>query len=67
MLKITGIAVITTAEGKRITYSFSEIDENGNIIASNKKRSFIAIDEEIKGLIETLEKKVSEHMVANNQ
>jgi len=66
MLKLTGIAIITTAEGKRMTYSYSEIDDNGTIIASNKKRSFIAVEEELKNLISQLEAKVSEHMNSNN-
>lgn len=65
MLKLTGIAIITTAEGKRITYSYSEIDDNGTIAKSNAKRSFIAVDQELKDIIEQLENKVSDHMNIN--
>lgn len=65
MLMLTGVAIVTTAEGKRITYSFSEVDENGTIVKSNVKRSFIAVDEELKSIIEQLEAKVSNHMNAN--
>lgn len=65
MLKLTGIAIITTAEGKRITYSYSEIDDNGTIVKSNVKRSFVAMDEELKSIIEQLEAKVSNHMNIN--
>ena len=65
MLMLTGTAIITTAEGKRLTYSFSEIDENGTIVKSNVKRSFVAVDPELKNVIEQLETKVSEHMNSN--
>lgn len=65
MLKLTGVAIITTAEGKRITYSYSDVGEDGTIKASNIKRSFIAVDEELKSIIGQLEDKVSNHMNAN--
>lgn len=65
MLMLTGLAIVTTAEGKRITYSYSEVDENGTIVKSNAKRSFVAVDSEIKAIIERLENKVSEHMNLN--
>ena len=65
MLNLTGVAIITTAEGKRITYSYSDVGEDGTIKASNIKRSFIAVDPEIKDSIEQLENKVSNHMNAN--
>lgn len=62
--KITGIAILTTAEGKRITYSYSKIDENGTIAESNIKQSFVVLDEdmEILNIIKELEDKVKQHM-----
>ncbi|WP_286904226.1 hypothetical protein [Clostridium sp. UBA1652] len=65
MLKLTGVAIITTAEGKRVTYSYSDVSDDGTIKASNIKRSFIAVDEELKNIIEQLESKVSNHMNIN--
>lgn len=62
MLKLTGVAIITTAEGKRLTYSYSDVGDDGTIKASNIKRSFIAVDEELKSIIEQLEVKISNHM-----
>jgi len=64
ILKITGIAILTTAEGKRITYSYSKIDENGTIVESNIKQSFVVLDEDIEALnlIKGLEDKVKQHM-----
>lgn len=65
MLMLTGTAILTTAEGKRVTYSYSDVSDDGTIKASNIKRSFIAVDEELKNIIEQLESKVSEHMNNN--
>jgi len=62
---LTGVAIVTTAEGKRITYSYSEVDGNGTIVKSNTKRSFVAVDQEMKDIIEQLENKVSNHMNIN--
>lgn len=59
MKKLTGTAIINTAEGKRIAFTYSEIDEEtGTIIEDNKKESFIALDEEFLKVIETVEKYV---------
>ena len=59
---ITGIAVLTTAEGKRITYSYSKIDKNGAIVESNIKKSFILMEQDTINLVEQLEEKVKEHL-----
>lgn len=59
MKRITGIAILTTAEGERITYTFSEIDENGNIIKSNEKRSFVVMDTETETILTQLKEKVN--------
>ncbi|EPY2273644.1 hypothetical protein ACXAUS_002512 [Clostridium sporogenes] len=54
--KLTGIAVINRAEGKRIAYTYSELDNNtGDIIQDNVKNSFIALDERLLSTIKDLE------------
>ena len=59
MKKITGIAILTTAEGERITYTYSEIDETtGRVVQSNIKRSFIVLDQETQEIINSLKVKV---------
>lgn len=37
MKKVTSVTLHTTAEGKRMSITYSEIDENGKIIESNKR------------------------------
>jgi hypothetical protein len=66
MNKITGIAVLTTAEGKRITYTYSTIDENtGSILQSNSKTSFVVLDAETEDIISSLTTKVENHLQAS--
>jgi hypothetical protein len=65
MKKVTGIAVLTTAEGQKVTYTFSEIDEStGTITQSNIKRSFVVLDAETETIINNLKSKVEEHLEA---
>lgn len=59
---LTGYAVIKDAIGHRITYTYSEVDEQGTITSSNKKESFIVLDTETKTLIEQLENKIKERL-----
>ena len=44
MKVLTSVTQFTTGEGTRISFTYSEIGENGNIISQNNKASFIALD-----------------------
>lgn len=59
---LTGFAIIKDSVGHRITYTYSEVDDQGTIISSNKKESFVVMDEEVKGLIGNLEGKITERL-----
>lgn len=62
MKKLTGTAIINTAEGKRIAFTYSEIDEGtGSIIEDNKKESFIALDENFLNTIHQVENYIKEN------
>ena len=45
--KVTNFTYQIVPEGTRLSYTYSEINENGDIVSSNNKRSFIINDEEI--------------------
>ena len=45
MKKLSGVAVVTTAEGERVSYTYMELDDNGNITSQNNRASFVALDE----------------------
>lgn len=59
MKKITGISFVRTAEGLRVAYSYSEIDEQGNVTAANQRGSYINLDPAVDTFLETLEKSVA--------
>lgn len=59
---LTGYAVIKDSVGHRITYTYSEVDEQGTIMSSNKKESFVVLEVETKNLVEQLENKIAERL-----
>jgi len=44
---ITSYTSHTTAEGQRLSYTYSEIDEQGNLIKSNVRATCIVVDTEM--------------------
>ncbi|WP_294186334.1 hypothetical protein [uncultured Clostridium sp.] len=49
--KITSFTSHTTAEGERVSYTYSEIDDNGTLVTSNKRATCIILDVGIKECI----------------
>lgn len=45
--RITSFTYHKTGEGDRLSYIFSEIDSNGNLITSNERATCIIMDSEI--------------------
>ena len=52
--RLTGIALMTTGEGDRVAYTYSIIDEEGNLISPNNKGNFIALDVELISHIQAI-------------
>ena len=48
MVKITSYTTFESAEGMRLSYTYSEIDEQGNILKSNIRKDMIVIDRALK-------------------
>lgn len=59
MKRVQGFAVINDTIGKKIAYTYSEIDEVGNIIKSNVKESYVAVDENVLAAITTIEANIN--------
>ena len=59
MKKLTSVAVVTTAEGERVSYSYTELDSGGNITSQNNRASFVALDDELLTAIATLKNAVN--------
>lgn len=62
MKVLTGFAIIKDSVGNRISYAISEVNENGIIISSNNKESFVVLDNETNNIISKLEEKIKERL-----
>lgn len=56
---LTSVTILTTAEGKKVSYTFSELDAQGSIIKANVRESFIVFDETLLATIADLENKIT--------
>ena len=54
MKTVTSLTHHKTAEGDRISFTYSEIDSNGNLINQNQRENFVAVDPELKKHIEAI-------------
>ncbi len=59
MKKLSGVAIVTTAEGERVSYTYTELDSDGNITSQNNRASFVALDDELLDAISTLKSAVN--------
>ena len=59
MKKLSGVAIVTTAEGERVSYAYTELDSDGNITSQNNRASFVALDEDLLAAIATLKNAVN--------
>lgn len=55
MRKITSMTVLTTGEGKRISVTYSEIDDKGNLTSENNRVNRIIVNDEALELVGKLE------------
>lgn len=56
MMKIlTGYLITNSDIGKRVSYTVVEVDEDGNILSPNTKKSFAAIDQDVLNAISVIE------------
>ena len=55
---ISGFAIINDTVGKRVSYTYTEVDETGNVLKQNVKESYLVLDEEEKEIIGKLENKI---------
>lgn len=52
--KITSFTAHETAEGSRISFTYSLIDEDGNVTKSNARATTIVLDQNVLSNIETI-------------
>lgn len=44
MKKVTSMTILTTAEGKRLSITHSELDEKGNVLSENERTNRVIVD-----------------------
>lgn len=66
MKKITSFTHFLTGEGNRISYSFSEISESGEIVKQNERGNFIVVDGELLNAIDKINAKIQEKLDSAN-
>ena len=57
--RLTGVALITTGEGERVSFTYSVLDSEGNVISANNKSSFVAMNEELQKHIAAIKEYVN--------
>lgn len=55
MKKVTSMTILTTAEGKRLSLTFSEIDSVGNIVKENERVNRVVVNPDALSSIANLE------------
>ncbi|MEG2250122.1 MAG: hypothetical protein RR942_14565 [Romboutsia sp.] len=63
MKKLTGYAVSEVQEGVMVTYTYSEINEQGIIIRNNERESRIIIDDELKDNVKKIQDFIKTHYI----
>lgn len=67
MKRLTSFTELTTGEGIRVAYTYSEIDNDGNLVSQNNKGNFIVVDDAIKEHIEAITKYVTEKYLSGKE
>lgn len=63
MKKATSFTAHVTAEGQRISYTYSEIDDNtGKLISQNTRESFIVMDDVLQNHVDAINEYIAERL-----
>ena len=66
MKKLTSITILERAEGVTVSYTYSTINEDGQITERNVRKSYVVLDQEEANLIKQIKEKVNLKLQANN-
>lgn len=67
MKKLTSFTKLTTGEGMRIAFTFSEVKDRGRLISQNNKGNFVLIDEEIMAKVNDIERFISDNFLVDQE
>ena len=66
MKKLTSITILDRSEGITVSYTYSTINEDGQITERNVRKSYIVMNEEELNIIKQIKEKVDLKLQANN-
>lgn len=65
MKKLTSFTKLTTGEGIRVAFTFSEVDDRGRLISQNNKGNFVLVDDEIKTKVNDIERFINDNFLVD--
>ena len=66
--QLASFAVLSVNGGERVTYTYDEIDaESGDMISTNNKGSFYAVDPSLKGKITQIRNYIQENKLSEEE
>lgn len=66
MKRLTSFTHHVTAEGDRISFTYSEIDEKGKLIKQNERENFVVMEEAVQEHIDAINKYISENKLEDS-
>ncbi len=57
---LTSFIVLNTGEGERISFTYSEVNEDGTIVSQNNKKNFLVLDSGLKDNLNEIKKYIEE-------
>lgn len=61
MKRLTSFTKLLTGEGVRISYTYSEIDEHGNLLSQNNRENFVVVNDGLLAHIDAIEEYITEN------
>lgn len=55
MKKLTSFTCLRTGEGIRVSYTYSEVSDTGELLSQNNRENFIAVDSDLEENISNIE------------
>lgn len=60
MKVLTSFIVLNAGEGERISFTYSEVGEDGTIISQNNKKNFLVLNKDLKNHISEIKKYIED-------
>lgn len=65
MKKLTSVTALQTGEGTRISYTFSEISEEGELVSQNNRANFVVVDPELQAHVDAIREYIAGNRLVN--